>query len=409
MTVIKFLHISDLHLGAPFKSAPKDLRNKLLNSGSSVLDSIRQYVSENSIDLIFISGDIFDIQKPSLKVQNEFYLFIKALSELNKKIFLIYGNHDHEIFKQNEQGYVSLKNFYTFSEDNYKQQVILNNKKLDIFGFNFSPNNNWESIYSIIKREADHNNLAFCLFHGEVSKNSDYNNTYGSIVLSNLRMLPINYWALGHLHNYDQISADPYVVYSGTTQGRSFKSSETNEKGGVEGRIDANGKISLKFVPFSKVDFLENEINYQLKSSDTLAIFNELIEIIKLSINNNLSIQSKDLIVRLILNLKLDDNLKISRVEIEELNEMFLNYKLSIKDNNIFISEIKWLIEKNAQNILNNQIEQICESILNESYLDSKEITDLISKPRQKIKGLPFFELNNLQSKILLNIKNLLN
>ena len=54
---------------------------------------------------------------------------------------------------------------------------------------------------------------------------------YAPCTLDDLRMRGYDYWALGHVHAFEVISQDPFVVYPGNIQGRNIR--ETGEKGAV--------------------------------------------------------------------------------------------------------------------------------------------------------------------------------
>jgi hypothetical protein len=52
--------------------------------------------------------------------------------------------------------------------------------------------------------------------------------------LGDLQAAGIDYWALGHSHRHQRLSdGQPWIVYPGTLQGRSFKDHETGPKGAV--------------------------------------------------------------------------------------------------------------------------------------------------------------------------------
>ena len=64
--------------------------------------------------------------------------------------------------------------------------------------------------------------------------------TYAPCSIEDLRARGYDYWALGHIHQYQELHRDPWIVYPGNLQGRSIR--ETGEKGGVfvdvvDGRI----------------------------------------------------------------------------------------------------------------------------------------------------------------------------
>lgn len=46
---------------------------------------------------------------------------------------------------------------------------------------------------------------------------------YAPCSLEDLRSKHYDYWALGHVHEHEVVSEDPYVVFPGNTQGRTIR------------------------------------------------------------------------------------------------------------------------------------------------------------------------------------------
>lgn len=83
---MKFLHISDLHIG------------KRVNEFSMIEDQrfiLRQllHIAE-SVDAVLIAGDIYDRPVPSAEAVQVFDWFLTGLADLGKKVFAVSGNHD---------------------------------------------------------------------------------------------------------------------------------------------------------------------------------------------------------------------------------------------------------------------------------------------------------------------------
>ena len=66
-----------------------------------------------------------------------------------------------------------------------------------------------------------------------------------------------DYWALGHVHAFEVISQDPFVVYPGNIQGRNIR--ETGEKGAVlvsvsDGRVTELERLVVDRARFERLD-----------------------------------------------------------------------------------------------------------------------------------------------------------
>ena len=83
---MKFLHLADLHLGK------KLLEVDLIEDQKYVLQQAIEIMKDQ--DCLVISGDVYDKPVASVEAMNLFQWFISELVKLNKKIFIVSGNHD---------------------------------------------------------------------------------------------------------------------------------------------------------------------------------------------------------------------------------------------------------------------------------------------------------------------------
>ena len=85
---MKFIHISDLHLGKRLYEF------SMIEEQKNALDQVIKAVDERDVDGIFIAGDIYDKQIPSIEAVELFDSFLTQLSKRDIDIFVISGNHD---------------------------------------------------------------------------------------------------------------------------------------------------------------------------------------------------------------------------------------------------------------------------------------------------------------------------
>ena len=91
---MKFVHFADLHLDSKFDSlnAIDGLPEKRRLEQRKVLKEIIEYVELNNVDILLISGDLYEhkyIRKSSIEYINNLFKKIP-----NTKIFIAPGNHD---------------------------------------------------------------------------------------------------------------------------------------------------------------------------------------------------------------------------------------------------------------------------------------------------------------------------
>jgi len=85
---MKILHTADWHIG-------KKLHKHELNEDFDLfINWLIEYIKLKTIDVLLISGDIFDLANPSSEARRQYYQALVKLKQLNCKIIATGGNHD---------------------------------------------------------------------------------------------------------------------------------------------------------------------------------------------------------------------------------------------------------------------------------------------------------------------------
>ena len=85
---MKFLHISDLHLGKRINEFSMTEDQKF------ILNQILHIAESEQADGVIIAGDIYDRPVPSAEAVQMFDWFLTGLADKGKKVFVVSGNHD---------------------------------------------------------------------------------------------------------------------------------------------------------------------------------------------------------------------------------------------------------------------------------------------------------------------------
>ncbi|MCI5899508.1 MAG: exonuclease SbcCD subunit D [Lachnospiraceae bacterium] len=85
---MKFIHISDLHLGKRVYEFP------MLEEQRDILEKILGIAKDERADGVLVAGDVYDRQVPSAEAVQLFDWFLTALAEMGLYVFVISGNHD---------------------------------------------------------------------------------------------------------------------------------------------------------------------------------------------------------------------------------------------------------------------------------------------------------------------------
>ncbi len=85
---MKILHTADWHLGKIVNEY------NLLSEQEKILEQLITLISQNEIEVLLISGDIFDRSVASAKAMKLFDMTMSRLIEKKVKVIIIGGNHD---------------------------------------------------------------------------------------------------------------------------------------------------------------------------------------------------------------------------------------------------------------------------------------------------------------------------
>jgi len=85
---MKFMHLSDLHLGRRFGEF------SLIEDQKYILGQITAMAEAEEPDALIIAGDIYDKSVPTVEAVQLFDDFLCAIATLDIKVFVISGNHD---------------------------------------------------------------------------------------------------------------------------------------------------------------------------------------------------------------------------------------------------------------------------------------------------------------------------
>lgn len=308
MRKIKFIHLSDIHIGLQThgKINPATGKNTRLEDIVKSLDFVFDYALKESVDLVLIAGDIFHRENPHPTEEIEFARrVVNLVEESRTKVVMVLGNHDYpsaggkasavEIFPaldiegvtivrkpglhtlDTENGQVQIAclpwagRSGLVSKDEYKslstQEIQIEIEKILI------------AIIRDLASKTDNSNPAIFLGHLSV-RNAKLSGTEIDTITISDPIIPVselnngafNYVALGHIHRFQDLNKDdfPPIVYSGSIERIDF-TEEKEKKGFVIGEIvesEEGWKCEYEFIETPARKFLTIEIDGSDLESD---------------------------------------------------------------------------------------------------------------------------------------------
>ena len=85
---MKFIHISDLHLGKRVNEF------SMLEEQKYILQQVLDTVQNEAVDAVLIAGDIYDKPVPPAEAVVLFDTFLTRISQMKNEFFIIRSNHD---------------------------------------------------------------------------------------------------------------------------------------------------------------------------------------------------------------------------------------------------------------------------------------------------------------------------
>lgn len=260
---MRFLHTADWHIGNLFHEYDRSFEHQ------QFLDWLNETLSYEKIDILLVSGDVFDISNPSAASIKMFYSFLNKATSCNPNLQIIItaGNHDSAsrleapkplldntrihiigVIERNEQG-----------EIDYEKLIIpINGIDGSVKGYCLAvpflrmgdyPNVDecsnpyaegvslfYKSLYDIAaqKKNAGEFIVALGHLHAQSAEISDHDKTE-RLIMGGIESVSaesfhqeISYVALGHIHKAQRIAGNEHIRYCGSPLPMSF--SEINYK-----------------------------------------------------------------------------------------------------------------------------------------------------------------------------------
>lgn len=288
----RFIHLADLHLGAPFAylgEKKQELRRKDLESAfTRVVDFSLE--PDNRIDAVWIAGDLFDMIDPPDDTVYRIKGEIERLSRGNVDVLLVPGTHDPSIYPESVYRKHLFKGLTILNNYNIKEPIRrrYGDRDFFIYGFEYHPIHSNSPFGKFQKIDSPGVHIA--IIHGSlmISNQWDVAESHVPLYPEDLEKTGMDYIALGHYHNFmEKKIGGSLVVYPGTLEGRKF--SESGERFLVVVEFDDND-IHIEKIPWNRRTFRQVEINIDMEPVENEM---DIIEIIQ-----EISTRGEDILLR---------------------------------------------------------------------------------------------------------------
>ena len=230
MSSFSFVHCADLHMESPFRGITSDnpeIARAVRESTFEAFRSVTKLAIRAGAEFLLVAGDIYDAGEQSVGGVLKFRDMLEELHDHGIRTFIVHGNHDPAQSAFSSISWPESVHIFPWSAPETIVFHTSDNSAVSITGQS-------HETCSVRKNLARHfpspppDTFSIAMLHADAGVSSEHA-PYAPCTMADLKMHSFAYWALGHVHRAGILDTRPFIVYPGTTQGRSFR--ETGPRG----------------------------------------------------------------------------------------------------------------------------------------------------------------------------------
>ncbi len=244
-----FLHAADVHLDSPLRGlarypgAPVDA---IRGATRAALRNLVDLALDERVDFLLIAGDLYDGDWKDYNTGLFFVAEMTRLAEQDIPVYVVAGNHDAESTITRRLRLPPNVHLFATSTPETRVHATL---ALAVHGRGFPRREVTEDLTRDYPAAvAGRFNIG--LLHTALT-GRDGHAPYAPCSEDGLRTRGYDYWALGHVHQREVVSADPWIVFPGNLQGRHAR--ETGAKGATRVVVEDGAVARVEHVALDEV------------------------------------------------------------------------------------------------------------------------------------------------------------
>lgn len=246
--MFRFIHAADPHLDSPLhgleahEGAPVQA---LRGATRRAFQNLTDLAIRTPVEFVVIAGDLYDGDWKDYSTGLFFRAQMVRLKEAGIPVYLISGNHDAASVISRK---LSLPDNVRVFSTRTPESVEVPGIPVVIHGRGF-PNRAVPENLAIEYPSALPGRFNLGLLHTSLNGRPGHD-AYAPCSTGDLRGKGYRYWALGHIHQPEVVSDDPWIVFAGNCQGRHAR--ETGPRGCV--LVTVNGSLEVERVDRHALD-----------------------------------------------------------------------------------------------------------------------------------------------------------
>ena len=239
---MKFIHAADIHLDSPLNGLvayPDPPADQLRSATRDAFTVLVDRAIEEAVSFMVIAGDLYD---GSWRDYNTGIFFCKEMGRLKRAgipVYVLFGNHDAE--SEMTRKLELPNNVHTFAASK-PQTFKVNGLSVALHGQSFKQRDITSNLVTGYPAPAaDHFNIG--VLHTALEGYAAHPN-YAPCTVDELHAKGYQYWALGHVHEFEQWTGASTIVFPGNLQGRNVR--ECGRRGAVLVSVDEVGDVEVE-------------------------------------------------------------------------------------------------------------------------------------------------------------------
>lgn len=308
--------VGDVHLGKNLNLGKVSLdNNSRLEDQFKLLDWVLDQATENKVQDIFFTGDLFEDPSPEIFLLKTFAFWLKKATSKGFELHFVEGNHD--FVRMHENYLSSLDIFKALELDKIHFYRDVSSVKINEYNIILAPFRDRKSLFCadqesavekiqnlILEKKSNLKNI--CIGHLAIKDSipigDEIDDLTNEIFIPSKFFKNFDYTWLGHIHKFQIFHSEPYVSHLGSLDISNFGEKD-QEKFVV---IFDTKKHNFKYitVPVRKYRTIEIDIpedvtdttSYVLESIKNIEVTNEIVKIeIKHTSSSNGSSRKKEI------------------------------------------------------------------------------------------------------------------
>lgn len=252
MSSFRFIHAADLHLDAAMSGIGRDVSHELasrLHDATFVaLERLMSLCLHVRADALLLAGDLYNHEDGSLRAQLALRNGCQRLAEAGISVFIVHGNHDP--LQSRVRSLQWPDNTFFFGAEYTHVPLIRNDRCIAmIHGISHNSEDEKRNLAQLFTRTEDavpQIGLLHCTLG-----TADGKQRYAPCSTENFVESGLDYWALGHIHQFSIVHQAPFAIYPGSLQGLHI--GEEKNHGCVIVDMDSQGNASPRFYPLAPI------------------------------------------------------------------------------------------------------------------------------------------------------------